>query len=73
MPHTTWAYSVTFEYDSEQSQTSRGTITVPNIALGVRRAVESARKEYRGARPRSLVVVLDSQLPTKIPRKTTRK
>jgi hypothetical protein len=57
--HIQWKFLVSFEYDTEPSQTLRGKITVPNIQLGARRAVEAARAKYKSAKPRSVVVVLE--------------
>jgi hypothetical protein len=55
----TYHASVTFEYDEAAPQTFRGAIVAPNASLGVRRAVEAARRAHLNAAFRSLVVVLE--------------
>jgi hypothetical protein len=51
-------YTTSFEYDELPVQTATGKLSVPNTSLAARRAVEAARKKFKNARPRSIVIVL---------------
>lgn len=55
----TYTASVSFEYDQAAPQTYQGSIVAANHAQAVRRALTAASRAYPGARPRSLVVVLE--------------
>ena len=53
--------SVTFEYDEKAPETLQTTITVPNAALGARRALEAAKAAYPNRRWSSVVIVLERE------------
>lgn len=55
----TYKYSVTFENDLLPCRTAIGTLIASGPATAANRAVKLAKKEFKGARFSSLVVVLE--------------
>ncbi len=55
----TYAYSVTFEYETRSPDTHRGTVTASTEGPAARRALSLARKALRPVGPRSIVCVLE--------------
>lgn len=58
--HTKYRTSVSFEFDLQPVLTERGEISAPNAARAATKAIQSARRAFKGSRPRSVVVVLET-------------
>lgn len=59
-----YKYSVTFEHDLNPCRTSRGMLIASGPATAANRAIKIAKKEFKGVRWSSLVVVLEKQSGT---------
>lgn len=55
-------YSITLENDIKPCQTTKGTINATSPGAAASRVVKLARKEFKGYRWRSLVVVLEKEI-----------
>jgi hypothetical protein len=55
----TWAYVVTFEFQSEPPVTFRGTVDGGTLSTATNRAVRAARKQAGVIRPAGVVVLVE--------------
>ena len=57
--HTVYSASATYEFYNQPPRTIRLEIVAATAAKAASRAAQAARKEFRGSRPSSIVVVLE--------------
>lgn len=59
MPRTTYRTSVSFEFDVQPVLTTKSELATASAASAASKALRAARKQFKGSRPRSIVICLE--------------